>query len=74
MPVKFWQFLTFSKFICPGTRRIATTANRDALQTTTFRNPNGSMALAVINQTDKPRDYPLSRPNDSFGRDRMLFY
>lgn len=59
MPVKFRQFLTFSKFICPGARRIATTANRNTLQNNAFRNPDGSVALAVMDQTDKPRDYQL---------------
>jgi glucosylceramidase len=49
----------FSKFIRPGARRIATSANRDVLQTTAFRNPDGSVAVVVMNQTDKPLDYQL---------------
>jgi len=49
----------FSKFIRPGARRVAATANRDVLQTTAFRNPDGSVAVVVMNQTDKPLDYQL---------------
>ncbi len=49
----------FSKFIRPGARRIAASANRDALQTTAFRNPDGSVAVVVMNQTDKPQDFQL---------------
>ena len=49
----------FSKFIRPGAQRIVSSSNRDALQTTAFRNPNGSVAVVVMNQTDKPLDYQL---------------
>ena len=49
----------FSKFIRPGARRIAATANRDALQTTAFRNPDGSVAVVVMNQTDQPQQFQL---------------
>ena len=49
----------FSKFIRPGAQRIAATANRDVLQTTAFRNSDGSVAVVVMNQTDKPLDFQL---------------
>ncbi|HEX8507769.1 MAG TPA: glycoside hydrolase family 30 protein [Hymenobacter sp.] len=49
----------FSKFIRPGAKRIATASNRDALQTTAFRNADGSVAVVVMNQTDKPLDFQL---------------
>ena len=49
----------FSKFIRPGARRIVASANRDALQTTAFRNPDGSVAVVVLNTTDKPLDFQL---------------
>ncbi len=49
----------FSKFIRPGARRIAATANRDALQTTAFRNPDGNVAVVVMNQTDQPQPFQL---------------
>ena len=49
----------FSKFIRPGAKRIGASSNRDALQTTAFRNPDGSVAVVVMNQTDKPLDFQL---------------
>lgn len=49
----------FSKFIRPGAKRVATASNRDALQTTAFRNADGSVAVVVMNQTDKPLDFQL---------------
>ncbi|WP_310397777.1 glycoside hydrolase family 30 protein [Hymenobacter sp.] len=49
----------FSKFIRPGAKRIGSSANRDALQTTAFRNADGSVAVVVMNQTDKPLDFQL---------------
>ena len=47
----------FSKFIRPGAKRIGASSNRDALQTTAFRNPDGSVAVVVMNQTDKPLNF-----------------
>ncbi|MGB8190388.1 MAG: glycoside hydrolase family 30 protein, partial [Chitinophagaceae bacterium] len=35
----------FSKYIKPGAKRIISSANRDKLQTTAFRNPDSSIAL-----------------------------
>ncbi|AMJ67488.1 glycoside hydrolase family 30 beta sandwich domain-containing protein [Hymenobacter sp. PAMC 26628] len=49
----------FSKFIRPGARRIVSSANRDALQATAFRNPDGSVVVVVMNQTDKALDFQL---------------
>ncbi|SFQ05288.1 glycoside hydrolase family 30 protein [Hymenobacter arizonensis] len=49
----------FSKFIRPGAKRIISSANRDALQTTAFRNPDGSVAVVVMNQTDQPLEFQL---------------
>ncbi|WP_046245091.1 glycoside hydrolase family 30 protein [Hymenobacter terrenus] len=49
----------FAKFIRPGAKRIISSANRDALQTTAFRNPDGTVAVVVMNQTDKPLDFQL---------------
>jgi glucosylceramidase len=49
----------FSKFIRPGAKRIISSSNRDALQTTAFRNPDGSVAVVVMNSTDKAQDFQL---------------
>ena len=44
----------FSKFVRPGARRIAAASTTDSLLTTAFRNPDGSLAVIVMNPTDKP--------------------
>jgi glucosylceramidase len=49
----------FSKFIRPGAKRIATTTNRDWLQATAFRNPDGKVAVVVMNSGDKPQEFQL---------------
>jgi glucosylceramidase len=49
----------FSKFIKHGARRIAASTNRAQLQTTAFANPDGSIAVVVINAMDKKLPYYL---------------
>jgi glucosylceramidase len=40
----------FSKFIKPGAKRIISSATRSQLLTTAFQNPDGSIAVVVMNQ------------------------
>jgi glucosylceramidase len=47
----------FSKFIRPGARRIAASSSRAQLQTTAFANTDGSIAVVVMNTTDKKIPY-----------------
>ncbi|RPD43492.1 glycosyl hydrolase, partial [Hymenobacter sediminis] len=49
----------FSKFVRPGAKRIATTASRDVLQTTAFLNPDGKVAVVVMNQTNQEQPFQL---------------
>ena len=49
----------FSKFIKPGAKRIISSSSRDALQTTAFQNTDGSIAVVVMNNTDKKVPYSL---------------
>ncbi|QKG55303.1 glycoside hydrolase family 30 protein [Hymenobacter sp. BRD128] len=49
----------FSKFIRPGAKRVATTTTRDWLQATAFRNPDGKVAVVVMNSADKPQEFLL---------------
>jgi glucosylceramidase len=49
----------FSKFIKPGARRIASAASRDKLLTTAYINPDGKLAVVVMNKTDEKIDYLL---------------
>lgn len=48
-----------SKFIRPGAKRIASAASRDMLLTTAYRNPDGKLAVVVMNKTDNKIDYFL---------------
>ena len=47
----------FSKFIKPGAIRIASSSNRAELQTTAFKNTDGSIAIVVMNTTEKKLPY-----------------
>lgn len=49
----------FSKFIHPGARRISCSSNRDKLQTTAFVNPDGNLAVIVLNLSDDRIPYRL---------------
>jgi glucosylceramidase len=49
----------FSKFIKPGAKRIACSASRDKLLTTAYQNPDGKIAVVVMNKTDEKIDYLL---------------
>ena len=49
----------FSKFIRPGARRIACSASKDKLLTTAFLNPDETIAVVVMNNTDDKIDYLL---------------
>ncbi|SDE32680.1 glucosylceramidase [Mucilaginibacter pineti] len=49
----------FSKYIQPGAKRISAVASRDKLLTTAYQNPDGKLAIIVMNQTDEKIDYSL---------------
>jgi glucosylceramidase len=49
----------FSKFIKPGAKRIIASSNRDVLQTIGFINPDGKVAVVVLNSTDQNLPYSL---------------
>ena len=49
----------FSKFIKPGAKRIAAAASRDKLLSTAYQNPDGSIAVVVMNRTDEKIEYSL---------------
>jgi glucosylceramidase len=55
----FYYIGHFSKFVRPGARRIASSSNRVALQTTAFVNKDGSIVVIVMNTTDQPMSYQL---------------
>lgn len=49
----------FSKFIRPGAKRVISSSNRDVLETTSFINPDGKLAVVVLNNSDNKVDYNL---------------
>jgi glucosylceramidase len=49
----------FSKYIRPGARRIASTKYTDLLETTAFKNVDGTIAVVVMNRTDRELPYAL---------------
>jgi glucosylceramidase len=49
----------FSKYIQPGAKRIVSSASRDKLLTTAYLNPDGKIAVVVMNQNDTPVPYSL---------------
>ncbi|MDR3459334.1 MAG: glycoside hydrolase family 30 protein [Verrucomicrobiae bacterium] len=49
----------FSKFIRPGARRIISSPTTDALLTTAFLNPDGKIAVVVVNAGDKEQPFSL---------------
>jgi glucosylceramidase len=55
----FYYLGHFSKFIRPGAKRIAASASRDKLLTTAYVNPDGKIAVVVMNKTDEKIDYSL---------------
>jgi glucosylceramidase len=49
----------FSRFIAPGAERIAAAPTLDDLETTAFRNPNGSIIVVVMNRTNQDNPFAL---------------
>jgi len=49
----------FSKFIRPGAKRISSAASRSQLLSTAFINPDGKVAVVVMNQDNKKITYNL---------------
>ena len=49
----------FSKFVRPGARRIACSPSRSELLSTAFVNPDGKVAVVVMNPSDKKASYSL---------------
>ena len=60
----FWYLGHFSKFIRPGAHRVEASSSRSTLATTSFANPDGSLATVVMNTTDRPVNYRFFVGND----------
>ena len=55
----FYYIGHFSKFIRPGAKRIISSSSSDDLLTTAFINPDKSIAVIVLNVSDKPQQFNL---------------
>lgn len=55
----FYYIGHFSKFIKPGAVRVSSAGSRSPLVTTAFKNTDGSIAVVVMNPTDKDMEYSL---------------
>ena len=49
----------FSKFISPGAVRVSTTSSRSTIESTSFKNIDGTFVTVVMNKTDGPIVYKL---------------
>ena len=50
----------FSRFILPGAQHVLCTRHTTALETTAFRNPDGTFALVALNRTERPIRFTLT--------------
>jgi len=55
----------FSRYILPGAQRILCGSSRDALQTVAFANPDGTMAVVVLNMSAESIDFWLEHAGKS---------
>jgi glucosylceramidase len=55
----FYYIGHFSKFIRPGAKRIVCSSSDDALLSTAFLNPDGKIAVVVLNSSDGDIDFQI---------------
>ncbi|MNP50171.1 O-Glycosyl hydrolase family 30 [compost metagenome] len=55
----FYYIGHFSKYIRPGAKRIGHSKYTDKLETTAFRNPDGTIAVIVMNRTEQELPFTL---------------
>jgi glucosylceramidase len=51
----------FSRFIRPGAQRVLCATNHDELEATAFANPDGVLAVVVLNRSDTVRPFTLKQ-------------
>jgi len=49
----YWYLGHFSRYIRPGAVRVLSSTSRDVLEVVAFSNPDGSLAVVVLNQSDE---------------------
>jgi len=55
----FWYLGHFSRFIRPGACRAVSSTSRDVLEVTSWVNPDGSLAVVVMNQSEEEVEFWL---------------
>lgn len=60
--VEYYALGHASRFVKPGARRIESTSGVDGIETAAFRNPDGSIALLVLNGAKEPRQLNIRAP------------
>lgn len=55
----YYYITHFSKYIMPGAYRIDFSVNHNDLQATAFKNPDNSIVVVVMNQTDNTIDFKI---------------
>jgi glucosylceramidase len=61
----FYYIGHFSKFIRPGAKRIISSSTIDTLTTTAFLNPDGTIAVVVLNLSNKAQPFFLWRQGNA---------
>lgn len=61
----FYYIGHFSRFIRPGAKRIICASMRDELEATAFRNPDGTIAIVVMNRSNKAAAFRLKYSGDA---------
>ena len=57
--VEYYIIGHFSRFVRPGARRIGSTTHNGQAETVSFRNPDGSIVLVVLNPSDSQRSFEV---------------
>jgi len=61
----FYYLAHFSKFVQPGARRIHSLGGPQGIQSIAFRNPDGKLAIVVVNPTEQPAAFTLDATGES---------
>mmetsp|Transcript_91849 Transcript_91849/g.286326 ORF Transcript_91849/g.286326 Transcript_91849/m.286326 type:complete len:299 (+) Transcript_91849:2-898(+) len=64
----YWHLGHFSRHIRPGAKRVPCSTSQDALEVTAFKNPDGSLAIVVLNQTEQDLDFWLKLAGEGNAR------
>ena len=57
--VEYWSLAHANRFVSPGARRIDSSSDVDGLKSAAFRNPDGSVALIVLDTADAARTFAV---------------